>query len=261
MKVILGLLAFLILVSCGKNTEEYLYDKNHRDWQMVQQRASETCINESRIFQEMQKRNDFTSSFKENSYFQIDITKSNGAKYQEFIRINEVSSNSLVIHKYSEEEDSQSIVYTTKNNNDMISAIANGVCQSDDDFTYAHDSSALDNTTVLDFSDTRIDGDEQQYQKVTELYSAKVSFPLIFMQWNRKETIQYKDLNRSASEAKSNSYSVKSITKAACEVSEICNRSVWNFKRVHVSVNPSAYQSNDLNSRMFTIDATEISLE
>tara|TARA_B100001971_G_C18206296_1_gene547819 strand:- start:804 stop:1622 length:819 start_codon:yes stop_codon:yes gene_type:complete len=254
MRIITITFISILLSSCGKQTEEYLYDNKHKDWRLVQQLGAETCINDSAIFQEMQKKNDFSDSFKNDTYFQVEIEKSNGAKYSDFIMIDEVSKDSMAIHYYSEEENPRTIMYTSQNNNDLISAIANGACTPDQDLRYGYGSNSLDNKSVFSFTDTRIDGNEDEYEKVAESYTARVSMPLIFMEWNRKESTQFKVSGSSAYAPKNNTYSVKAISKAQCDSNEVCSRSAWNFNRVNVEVDKNAFSSNALNSRIVEIE-------
>ena len=257
MRIITITFISILLSSCGKQTEEYLYDNKHKDWRLVQQLGAETCINDSAIFQEMQKKNDFSESFKNDTYFQVEIEKSNGAKYSDFIMIDEVSKDSIAIHYYSEEENPRTIMYTSQNNNDLISAIANGACTPDQDLRYGYGSNSLDNKSVFSFTDTRIDGNEDEYEKVAESYTARVSMPLIFMEWNRKESTQFKVSGSSAYAPKNNTYSVKAISKAQCDSNEVCSRSAWNFNRVNVEVDKNAFSSNALNSRIVEIELSE----
>lgn len=251
----------VLLSSCGKQTEEYLYDKKHKDYRLVQQMGADKCINESRIFQEMQKQNDFSKAFKNGSYFQVDIAKENGAKYSDFIMINEVSKDSIAIHYYSEEEDSRTIIYTSQNNNDLISAIANGVCTPSKELRYGHSSNALNNKTVFSFTDSRIKGNQDAYEKIVESYTTRLSQPLVFMEWNRKISTQYKTVNNAASSPKNNTYSVKAITKDQCDSNVVCSRSTWDFKRVNVTVDTNAFSSNSLESRLFNIEDFDSSEE
>ncbi|MEX0798473.1 MAG: hypothetical protein WD025_03465 [Bacteriovoracaceae bacterium] len=244
MKSFIGSLALLTLVSCGKNTEEFLYNEHHRDWQLVQARAAKDCKENSKIFKAFKHRSDFSKYFNQESYYKVKVVKENGAKYNDFIKVQINGKSNMTISYFDTDRESESlsVEFTASLNNALVAAISNGVCDHRKTFQYGH--SDLDRSDYLNFSDVRKEGDDSNYKQVTDDFKAVVSYPLALIYWNRS----IKTYNKSSGSSETNTYSIEAFSKEKCASDAKCKQTDWRFGSAQMIVDPQAHDSQDLDS-------------
>ena len=247
---------FVLAFGCSQGKEEYLYDKNDDDYALVQALAEKQCKEGSKIFTELTKRGVFSSYYSNNTYYKVKIKKSNGFEYNNFIKIDTVTADSLKIHYFDSETpgDSRSFTFTKVENDNLITAISNGVCDTRDDFKFS--SSGLGSSSSMTFTDNRMDGNSDAYTKVADAFTAKTAYPLPFILWNKTITTTVKNSGSDALDPKTETYAIESITKSACEGDVDCSQAestyTWTFTAGTITIDTNAYNSNALSSEIIT---------
>lgn len=246
-------------ISCEKVEEKYLYNKYDSDYGLVLALATETCQEESKFFIQASKRSAFSSYFEEDTYYKVSIQKANGASYSDFIKISNIDSDSMQINYFDSQNpasDSKSITFTSAQNDNLITAIANGACDTRDDYQFS--ASGLDSSSALNFSDSRIDGDDDSYTKITDAFKAQMSIPLPFILWNKQRTTITKTSGNDANDAENDSYTITEITESSCEGDSKCAQAEstynWAFGAGTISVDPNAYNDNSTSSEIITVN-------
>lgn len=255
MKNALSLLpVFVLAFGCSQVEEEYLYDEHDDDYALVQALAEKECKEGSKIFTELAKRGVFSSYYSNNSYYKVKIKKSNGFEYNDFIKIDTVAADSLKIHYFDSETpaNSRSYTFTKAENDNLITAISNGVCDTRDDFKFS--SSGLGSSSSMAFTDNRMDGNSDAYTKVADAFTAKTAYPLPFILWNKNVTTTVKNSGSDAFDPKVETYAIESFTESACEGDVDCSQAentyVWTFAVGTITVDTNAYNSNALSSEI-----------
>lgn len=164
----------------------------------------------------------------------------------------------MVIRYYGSQTnaDSRKYTYTKTQNADLIAAISNGVCDTRDDYKFS--SSKLDSSSSLNFSDWRKDGTDDVYEKVTDAFKASTAMPLALILWNKTRTTIKKSSGNDPADPKSDTYSVTEITQKACKDDSDCAQAEetynWDFAAGTISIDPDAYNRNELSSEIIKAD-------
>jgi len=198
MKNLIVLFAFTtIAASCGKSTEEFLYNKYDDDYGKVQAMYSEKCENENVIFGELQKSSDFKVFLngKTERIFKIERKYSrNGSNEENIIQYIRFTSEEttatdqmwMIIsssnHKESDIElKNKKVLYTQKNNTTIVGVVAAAICNTTNPYTRV----TPWNNTELTYKDLR-DNKKTDSSKVVmnESFQLKVGFPNILSRWH-----------------------------------------------------------------------------
>lgn len=242
----IGLLTLLVLASCGKYEEEYLYTKYSKEYQALQAMQAEECKNDSPIFEEFDKRGNFRKYYDEGTIFKVNVKKADGGEATDFIKLTNVSTNNLTIQYFGEYGNHKRIEFTSQQNKALLAGLSNGACDHRDDFKYK--SSSLDSKTSSTFTDRREQGKDDEKETEVEVFTADTSAPLALMYWNRTE--------RNSRNSKQTSYKLTKIGKQAqCDNTDICKQATWTGYPEHFfRIDPGAHNSNALSSRLIDIE-------
>lgn len=256
MKRLLPLILALSFSSCEKIKEEALYNKYDDDWDLVQQLIASQCQNESEIFQELQKRRNFSKYYDENTYYEIEIKRANGANYKAYLKVLDVTTTNIEFSYYdpSNTDPDANFTFSDGQYDNLLTAISNGICSSDDDFEYSH--SSLDSDDKLDFTDRRETGDDDAYEKLTDKYSVNVDIPLPFVIWSRTLESKKKLDGQNEQDPKTDTWAIKEITSDDCDKSDCQNAGDWRtgYSSGGFTIDTNAYTDNSLNSLFYQIN-------
>ena len=202
MKKLIGLLAFTtIFVSCGKDTEEFLYNKYDEDYGRVQAMYSEKCENETPVLAELDKTNDFTEIFKDKDirYFKAERSETFGDKKKitTYIKIEKTVDPAVmdvyVVNSHTiKGGDVQNYYfpYSQTQNKSLLGEIVTGVCSTTKEFGTPTFSSSY-----VRFSPKReVKLSTDEFEKKSETYTIKVGFPIFLHRINGFESYHKKEL-------------------------------------------------------------------
>jgi hypothetical protein len=239
MKFLISALSFsILLTSCGKQEEIYLYTQYDSDYQAANAAMQAKCKDENKIFSELDKTSSFASFFntKNERIFKIQRKKSiNGSNEVDsylFVRMHKGNLDSangkMVISIASTESNGSAstevqnkrLLYTQKNNKDILDTVATGVCSTKPG-TYSKIGSW--NTESLTYTQKReliISKDPDRFVRATETLTLYTGLPAflhryigtVYNEWKRTDTKE---------ESKFRTVDRKSITELSADD---CNR-------------------------------------
>ena len=202
MKKLIVLFAFTtIAASCGKNTEEYLYNKYDGDYGKVQAMYSEKCENETPVLIELDKTNDFTEIFKEKDirYFKSERNETFGDKKKitTYIKIEKtVDPAVMAVHVVTSHlikgGDAQNYYfpYSQTQNKSLLGEIVRGTCSTTKEF-----GTPTFNSSYVRFSPKReVKLSTDEFEKKSETYTVKVGHPVFLHRINGLESYHKKSL-------------------------------------------------------------------
>ena len=204
MKKLIVLFAFTtIFISCGKDTEEFLYNKYDEDYGRVQAMATKKCESETPIFAELQKTNLFDTFFtdtKKTRLIKYSRKSKDGANTPTIItsvviKRNEedptatmevfVSSNA----KLKDEEQHYKFTYTRKDNSNLLATIVTGVCSSDKKL-----GAPVFEPSWMRFTSARESIlDVNNFTKKSETVTVQIGLPIVLSKFSQAEAFESKE--------------------------------------------------------------------
>ena len=242
---------------CKQITEEALYDENDDDWTLVQAVVTEKCKSEGAIWAEFEKRAEFDRYFTENQYYyKLTVQNPDGTEDIDYLRIDNIAKDSMSIRYYDSDrhpEGSAVFTYRSIDQLNLSQAIANGVCDTRED--YAYSSSNYESKTALSFTDKRQNGDDREYVKISDAFTAKASYPLLFTVWNKTRSTTEKEAGEDPKAVKTQKWTMEAVSEKTCEENDVCDGIVWSaiVNPGVIDIDKGAFNNNALSSEFLKV--------
>jgi hypothetical protein len=261
MKKLIGLLAFTtIFISCGKDTEEFLYNKYDEDYGRVQAMYSEKCENETPIFAELQKTNlfdTFLTDARPMRAFKIvrklTIDKNNPVDITTHIIFKQNSFDPTAVmdvfvssndnHQDATEKTDYQFAYKREDNSKLLATIVTGTCSTDKKLgvpTFA--------ASWMKYNPNREQKlDANNFSKASETVIVRTGYPIILSRYEQKESLHTKEPGKE----KKWSYAIGSIseydTMQKCDEDAICRNVIdrASSQTCSLDVNDNFHNSSD----------------
>jgi hypothetical protein len=232
MKKLISFLAFTtIFASCGKNNEEYLYNKYDDDYSLTQAMAAKKCESETPILTELQKTNLFDTFFTDSEKTKLftfprkAVDGNNKTTITTSVLIERSDADptaTMNIYVSSSaplknEQQHFKFEYKRVNNSDLLATIVIGTCSSDKKLgtpTFA--------ASWMRFNPSREKKlDDNNFTKKTESVTVKAGYPIVISMFGQAETFHSKETG--LAEVKW-SYETAAMAEVKCsENLETCN--------------------------------------
>lgn len=239
-----------MLSSCGKHSDVVLYEKGDPEYARLASLAMRECIDDAKIFKELDKTNDF-SKFKVGTiYRSIDEVKDESRVTRYFKILSITGSKMQIGLKSSNASENMVFDFYQEDGKEILGTFQNGICSKPR--KKYDDHSKLSSTSILTVSKTRKnewrEGGKDIYKKINEVMKVEKKYPLIFLNWNGNVTHESNEIGKVVK--KQHELSFKDISTSECDRENLCDFvDIHSYKTCSVVVDDKAYDRTKVEEK------------